>query len=178
VTDNPNISADIRHQALVGGCDGIPFHKDKHASSGWPFVITTENAPIGAYRKNQHQHMFALAPSDEIEYDKNGNTFVFKRDPKSIQCVLLVLVDELLHGQDTGFNIRDFSRHVDDPEHNFMLKVILLFFMGDYPGQGKVANMKHSGFRACHWSHVCAPIIGLSAGSRVSSWAGTSQPPQ
>jgi hypothetical protein len=153
VTDNPNISADARHQALAAGCDGIPFHKDKNASSGWPFVITAENAPLGAYRKNQHQHMFALAPSDEIRHDDNGNTYVHKRDPQSIQCVLLLLVDELLHGQDTGFNIRDFSRPADDPAHNFMLKVILLFFMGDYPGQGKVANMLHSGFKACHWCH-------------------------
>jgi hypothetical protein len=153
VTDNPNINADCRHQALAAGCDGIPFHKDKNASSGWPFVITAENCPTCAYRKNQHQHMFALAPSDEIRYDVNGHTYVHKRDPPNVQCVLMMLVDELLTGQDTGFPMRDFSRPVGDPEHNFLLKVILLFFMGDYPGQSKIANMMHAGVRACHWCH-------------------------
>jgi hypothetical protein len=153
VTENPNINADSRHQALAAGCDGIPFHKDKQASSGWPFVITSESLPVGAYRKNQHQHMFALAPSEEIRYDEHGHTYKHKRDPPSVQCVLQVLADELLIGQDTGFNLRDFSRAVDDPEHNFWLKVILLFFMGDYPGQSKVANMVHAGKHACHWCH-------------------------
>jgi hypothetical protein len=97
--------------------------------------------------------MFTLAPSEEISYDEHGKTFVLKRDPPNIQCVLLVFVDELLHGQGTGFRTRDFSRPVSDPAHWFWLKVILLFFMGDYPGQGKVANMMHTGVQACHWCH-------------------------
>ena len=97
--------------------------------------------------------MCALVPSEELRYDENGNVYTHKVDPKSIQCVLLVMTDELLVGQDTGFPMRDFSRPVDDPEHYFMLKVVLLFFMGDYPGQGKVSNMKHSGAQACHWCH-------------------------
>ena len=137
--------------ALAAGCDGIPFHKDKNSSSGWPFVVTAENLPGGAYRKNQHQHIFAVAPSDEIRYDTNGNTYVYKKDPPSIQCILLMFVDELLAGQDYGFPMRDFSIPRGMPGHHFDLKTILLFFMGDYPGQGKVANMKHSGAMACHW---------------------------
>jgi hypothetical protein len=151
VTDNPNINADKRHMALAAGADGIPLHKDKNASSGTPFVVTAENTPIGAYRKNQHQHMFALAPSEERRYDEAGNAYTFKKDPPSIQCILLLFTNELLHGQDEGYEIRDFSVPPDSPNHVFMLKVILLFFMGDYPGQGKAANMLHSGKQACHW---------------------------
>jgi hypothetical protein len=137
--------------ALAAGCDGIPYHKDKNASSGWPFVITAENLPPGAYRKNQHQHMFAVAPSEELRCDENGNTYIHKRDPTSIQPILMMLSDELLTGQDFGFNMRDFSQPLSSPTHHFKLFTILLFFMGDYPGQGKVANMKHAGSRACHW---------------------------
>jgi hypothetical protein len=108
---------------------------------------------VGAYRKNQHQHMFALAPSEEIRYDTHGKTFTFKRDPPSIQPVLLVFTNEMLHGQEEGFPMRDFSKPPTSPDHFFFLKVILLFFMGDYPGQGKAANMLHTGKRACHWCH-------------------------
>jgi hypothetical protein len=153
VTENPNINADCRHQALAAGADGIPLHKDKQASSGMPFVVTAENTPVGAYRKNQHQHMFALAPSEERRYDVHGNAYTFKRDPPSIQCILMVFANELLHGQDDGYPMRDFSVPVTSPRHLFNLKVILLFFMGDYPGQGKVANMIHNGKRACHWCY-------------------------
>ena len=153
VVDNPNINADPRNQGLAAGCDGIPFFKDKNSRNGWPFVVTDENLPTGAYRKNQHQHMFALVPSEEMRYDVHGTAYTHKKDPESIQPVLLVFADELLHGQDTGFPIRDFSVHEEDPEHFFFLKVILLFFMGDYPGQGKVANMIHAGQQACHWCY-------------------------
>jgi hypothetical protein len=153
VTDNPNINADRRNIALAAGCDGIPFHNDKQAASGWPFVVTCENLPAGTYRKNQHQHVFALTPSEEIKYDGNGHPFVFKRDPPSIQPVLQMLTEELLEAQDKGLPMRDFSLPVDDPDHFFLLRLILLFYMGDYPGQGKVANMVHTGVKACHWCH-------------------------
>ena len=166
VTDNKNINADKRHMALAAGCDGIPFHKDKNSSSGWPFVVTAENLPGGAYRKNQHQHIFAVAPSDEIRYDSFGNTYVYKKDPPNIQCVLLMFVDELLTGQEEGFDLRDFSIPRGMPGHSFNLKTILLFFMGDYPGQGKVANMKHSGKKACHWCHH--PFESHSKGHNVA----------
>lgn len=136
---------------LAAGCDGVPFHKDQQSSSGWPFVVTNEGLPAGTYRKNQHQHIFALTPSEEWRYDANKKPFIYKTDPKSIQPVLLMFTDELLHGQDTGFQMRDFSVPVGHPQHVFLLKCILLFFMGDYPGQGKVANMKHQGGKTCHW---------------------------
>jgi hypothetical protein len=62
-----------------------------------------------------------------------------------------VLVDEILWGETDGFRIVDHSKPVDDPDRVFWLKTILLFWVGDYPGLGKLANMKHAGFYGCHW---------------------------
>jgi hypothetical protein len=45
----------------------------------------------------------------------------------------------------------DHSRPADDPDRVFWLKTILLFWVGDYPGLAKCANMKHAGFYSCHW---------------------------
>ena len=64
---------------------------------------------------------------------------------------MTVLVDELLWGETDGFRIVDHSKGLDDPDRVFQLKVILLFWVGDYPGLAKCASMKHAGAYACHW---------------------------
>ena len=88
------------------------------------------------------------------------------RDPVSLEPAMLMLTDELLHAQTTGFRIRNFSKLSSDPGHIFWVKSILLYITGDYPGLGKATCFKHSGFRACHWcwhrfdthtdGHMCA----------------------
>ena len=73
------------------------------------------------------------------------------RDPKSMRAFMIVFVDELLWGETTGFRIVDYAKDVSDPERVFWMKVILLFWVGDYPGLGKVSAMKHAGQKGCHW---------------------------
>jgi hypothetical protein len=73
------------------------------------------------------------------------------RDPKSMHAFMTVFVDELLWGETDGFRTVDHSKPNDDPDHIFWLMVILLFWVGDYPGMGKCAAMKHSGAHGCHW---------------------------
>ena len=68
-----------------------------------------------------------------------------------MEAFMTVLVDELLWGETEGFRTVDHSKGLDDPDRVFWLKVILLFWVGDYPGLAKCAAMKHSGFYACHW---------------------------
>lgn len=36
----------------------------------------------------------------------------------------------------------------------FILRTILLFWCGDYPGLGEATNFKHSGYYACHWCKI------------------------
>ena len=64
---------------------------------------------------------------------------------------MTVFVDELLWAETDGFRIVDHSKPVGDPDRVFRLKVILLFWVADYPGMGKMASMKHQGAYGCHW---------------------------
>jgi hypothetical protein len=73
------------------------------------------------------------------------------RDPSSMTAAFTVLVDELLWGETHGFRVVDHSKPPSHPDRVFWQKLILLFWVGDYPGLGKCANMKHSGFYGCHW---------------------------
>jgi hypothetical protein len=57
-----------------------------------------------------------------------------------------LLVDDLLRSYRDGFAVRDAHRLED-----FRMRTILLLWTGDYQGQAKIANMKHSGLQACHW---------------------------
>jgi hypothetical protein len=66
---------------------------------------------------------------------------------------MAVLVDDLLRAYQDGYAVRDTSLPPGDPNRNFRMRAILLYWIGDYQGQGKIANMKHSGKRACHWCH-------------------------
>ena len=68
-----------------------------------------------------------------------------------MEAFMTVFVDELLWGETQGFRTIDHSKAISDPDHVFWLKVILLFWVGDYPGLGKCAAMKHAGRYGCHW---------------------------
>jgi len=65
------------------------------------------------------------------------------------------VTDDLLFLED-GVETEDFSKHVDDPARWFLLMVALLYWCGDYPGQGEASGFSHhaSGGRACHWCEV------------------------
>jgi hypothetical protein len=73
------------------------------------------------------------------------------RDPKSMHAFMTVFVNELLWGETEGFRTVDHSKDPNDPARVFWLKTVLLFWVGDYPGLGKCAAMKHAGRRGCHW---------------------------
>jgi hypothetical protein len=68
-----------------------------------------------------------------------------------MRAFMIVFVDELLWGETKGFRIVDHSKARDDPDRVFWMKVILLFWVGDYMGLGKCSAMLHSGAYGCHW---------------------------
>ena len=63
----------------------------------------------------------------------------------------VVFVDELLWAETDGLRTIDHSKDPTDPDYIFWLKVILLFFVADYPGLAKCSSFLHSGFFSCHW---------------------------
>jgi hypothetical protein len=73
------------------------------------------------------------------------------RDPPCMRAFMTVLVDEMLWGETYVFRIVDHCKDISDPDRVFWMKVILLFWVGDYPGLAKCAAMKHAGAYGCHW---------------------------
>ena len=66
------------------------------------------------------------------------------REIATYQAAFLPLVEELRRGYRRGHPIRDSSRSEHD-FRDFIMRVLLLFCIGDYPGQAKLCNMKHMG---------------------------------
>jgi hypothetical protein len=62
-----------------------------------------------------------------------------------------MLVDDMRRGYKDGFAVKDHSLAPDSPNYLFRMRCLVLLWCGDYQGQGKIANMKHSGTQACHW---------------------------
>lgn len=75
-----------------------------------------------------------------------------ERKPKTLQPLMHALVDDLLHWEDGGWVV-DHSADDDDPDRLFFLRCILLYWCGDYPGQGEASGFSHaaSSSKACHW---------------------------
>jgi hypothetical protein len=61
------------------------------------------------------------------------------------------MVEDLLRAYSDGFAVRDWSLPDGHPNKDFRMRVCLLNWIGDYKGQGKIANMKHQGAKECHW---------------------------
>ena len=87
------------------------------------------------------------------EGEGEGDKLPESSDPplaSSVLPLMVVLVDDLLHWYD-GKMVEDHTRSPDDPDRNFLLRVVLLFWCGDYPGLGEVTNFSHAGYNQCHW---------------------------
>lgn len=79
VTENSNINADPRNQAVSAAADGVPFFKDRNAANGWPFVMYPESAPLGVSRTNEEAHMVGLVPGEYLTEDDSGRTVIVKK---------------------------------------------------------------------------------------------------
>ena len=64
------------------------------------------------------------------------------RSPKSLQPMMLRIADELYLLYHVGVRVVDHSLAVGVAEREFWLRVVLLFWIGDYPGQGEVSGFK------------------------------------
>jgi hypothetical protein len=79
VTENSNINADPRNQAVSAAADGVPFFKDRNAANGWPFVMYPESAPLGVSRTNEEAHMVGLVPGEYLTEDDSGRRVIVKK---------------------------------------------------------------------------------------------------
>lgn len=77
VTDNPNMAADARNQALSLSADGLPYFKDQNSAGGWAVSIINENLAEGNMgHTSAFIHLACLAPSEYTSQARAGAPIV------------------------------------------------------------------------------------------------------
>ena len=149
---NP-MKADSRNQGLVGMADGIPLFRDKHSRSCIPVMLRTANMGDHLSMKFRYTHLTGLVPSHFWIIGETSKQFErVERKPSHLCAIMHAIVDDLLFWED-GQDVEDTSKHKSSEERWFRLRCCLLYWCGDYPGQGEASGFSHAaaGAHACHW---------------------------
>lgn len=146
---------DTRNQGLVGMSDGIPLFRDKSSRSVIPVLVRSANMGDHLSMKFRYTHMTGLVPSHFWIINKSKQFERVERKPSHLMAILHAIADDLLRWEE-GELVEDFSKHASDPERRFRLRAALLYWCGDYPGQGEASGFSHApgGKKACHWCEV------------------------
>ena len=149
---NP-MKADTRNQGLVGMADGIPLFRDKHSRSCVPVMLRTANMGDHLSMKFRYTHLVALVPSHFWILGVESKQFErVERKPSHLCAVMHAVVDDMLFWED-GKEVEDHSKALGEEDRWFLLRIRLLYWCGDYPGQGEASGFSHAagGKHACHW---------------------------
>ena len=78
-----------------------------------------------------------------------------EKKPGHLCAIMHAIVDDLLFWED-GQDVEDHSKPADADDRWFRLRTCLLYWCGDYPGQGEASGFSHAaaGKKACHWCEV------------------------
>jgi hypothetical protein len=151
VSGNPHINCDSRNQAVIGMADGIPIFKDKNSRGVVPIGLRQANQPDSVSKKFSNIMLSGLYPCDYWTQDvSSGLLHRESHKPSNLSALLTVLCDDLQFWYDGKWAV-DHSMPADSPDRDFLLRVVLLFWCGDYPGLGEATNFVHSGYCHCHW---------------------------
>ena len=152
VLDNPVMSQDHRNQALIATADGVPCFKNKNAARGVVPVMVRTTMQDGIGLDVRNVHMVALCPDQHwVVHPLSGRIKRSKRKTSVLTAITTLMSDELLHLYDTGAHVIDHSLPLDDVTRVFWLRVMLLYWVGDYPGIAEAAGTMASGGHCCHW---------------------------
>jgi hypothetical protein len=152
------MSEDTRNQGLVGMSDGIPLFRDKSSRSAIPVLLRTTNMGDHLSMKFRYTHMTGLVPSHFWIIGKDSKQFQrVERKPSTLMAILHAVTDNLLFWEE-GELVEDHSKCAQDPRRWFQLRAALLYWCGDYPGQGEASGFSHAagGKHSCHWCEICA----------------------
>jgi hypothetical protein len=146
---------DTRNQGLVGMSDGIPMFRSKSSRSVVPILLRTANMGDHLSMKFRYTHMTALVPSHFWIIGKNKQFERVERKPSTLVAALHAVTDDLLLYED-GVMMEDHSKLPHDPKRCFRLRAMLLYWCGDYPGQGEASGFSHApgGKKSCHWCEI------------------------
>ena len=154
VVDNAAMAEDDRNQAIIGMSDGIPLFKDKGSRSVTPIALRSANLPDELSAKFRHIiHLAALYPNEFWRLSEETDRWErATRKPSTLSPLMHVLVDvdDLLFWQD-GQQVTDYNKDLGDPARTFIMRAILLYWCGDYPGLGEACGFAHAGKWPCHW---------------------------
>lgn len=156
MVQNDRLNGERRNQSLVGMSDGIPMFRGKYSRSCVPIALRNANLPDSLGYKFRHMHLSGLYPSEFWSDTKQDAKWVrVDRKPKTLIPLLYALADDLLHWEDGQF-IEDNTLPPSHPDRVFMLRAILLYWCGDYPGLAEVTGFKHGtpSHGMCHWCEI------------------------
>jgi hypothetical protein len=147
------MNGDTRNQGLVGMSDGIPLFRDKHGRSVTPILLRTANLPDHLSMKFRYTHLTGLVPNHFwLIGEASGQFERVERKPSHLCAIMHAIVDDLLLWED-GQPVEDYSKPINDRARFFKMCVMLLYWCGDYPGQGEASGFSHAAMssKACHW---------------------------
>jgi hypothetical protein len=154
MTNNPHMNKEPRNQALIGMADGIPIFKDKNTRGVCPIALRQANQPDSLSKKFNNILLSGLYPCDYWTIDKHTKLLRRKNHKPSTICAMLVLLCDDLQFWYDGKPAVDYTMEKGHLARNYELRVILLFWCGDYPGLGEATNMVHAGYFSCHWCKI------------------------
>lgn len=144
VTNNPYMNQEGRNQGLILFSDGIPYFKDKGSNrKGYPCGVRLANLPESRSKTLTMTHLLCLMSCEYWDRDAHtGKPIRVLRSPKSLQPMMYRIADELYSLYHVGIRVVDYSLHQNNVDRVFILRCILLYWIGDYPGQGEVSGFK------------------------------------
>jgi hypothetical protein len=145
------MNCDHRNIAIIGTTDGVPFFDDQRRG-GWPFFFRVANLPDSLSTHMANVHMGMVSANEFYEFDISSGIMIRRiRAPKSLKPQLVVMTDDLYRAYTHGISTTDFSYSTGELHRRFRVKVILLFWTGDYPALALVSGT-HS--KTCHWCRM------------------------
>ena len=152
---------------LIGAADGAPFFSHDKSAGAWFFLLRHAALPEELATQKDLSHLCIALPAWHQYEDTEAEGSVQRQNKKhpSVQCAMLLLVQELRKAYYEGLPCRNHSIPPSDPRADFMIRGILLLICGDSPGQADVCGMSHQGKVPCHFcKHPFPKILGTTGG--------------
>ena len=138
---HPDFCSDPRRLFLALATDGMnPFSEKRSIYSTWPVTLMNYNIPPWMTTKRYSVMLSLLIPGPKAPSGDDFDTF-----PEP-------LVEELEELWCTGVMMEDAARFRNEPF--FMMRVMLIFCIHDFPAYGMVAGCVTKGYLGCP---VCGP---------------------
>jgi hypothetical protein len=146
VTNNPVMAQESRNQAVIMASDGIPYFKEGNTRKGYPIAMRLANPPDEMGKSSALTHLLGLMSCEYWERSEHtGKAVRVSRSPKSMKPLLYRLADEFHELYHEGFRAIEFSSSaLNEADRIFTLRVVILFWIGDYPGQGEVSGFRYN----------------------------------